>query len=591
MKLFPESKYLSVNIKSKSQQYFIALWLELLYPKTLDTYSAKVMNLKSLTKELIRVIIQFLEKQISKENVKAVSSELIWSMKNDPVVKKIYPQTNHLIEIFQIDNKKINYNELQKLKTWLQSFLRKLDNKYINLAISELDESIKNGKDFSEIKSLTNIIVTDLLSSGFSSTYLYKQCLASFFGRKSGNTFTSKWNHFKKTVIMVNEKRSIVVIPSKDYESIYMNENLPLNIKIRKRPTYYSAQSLPSNYNLTKYSFFIEIILTAKDPFSAYSKASENLKNSLDIVNFEFSNIWYPSKKFMVYDFESNKYISPGAGAISALESRTGNMKHYRYLAKNCEVIYTNFPDSTTARRIKNSLRYYHMAVTSNEVQTKYVNLWVSLEYLVQTAKGESLIKPIITFVPKVLALKYLHKIILDLWRNIKSNLTGTASKSLKELCNANGVKNIIKATINYLLNDNKRDYLITEFDDIILLKNRITEVSDLIRNNEKIWQALDKHHRDIEWHLRRLYRIRNDIMHGGEAPKNLDRLVKNLNYYVFTILGDMIFRLGQKEALSSNELLYKYESHYSMLMNKLTKEKSKLYAKQLHFEPAIVEW
>ena len=170
MKLFPESKYLSVNIKSKSQQYFIALWLELLYPKTLDTYSAKVMNLKSLTKELIRVIIQFLEKQISKENVKAVSSELIWSMKNDPVVKKIYPQTNHLIEIFQIDNKKINYNELQKLKTWLQSFLRKLDNKYINLAISELDESIKNGKDFSEIKSLTNIIVTDLLSSGFSKT-------------------------------------------------------------------------------------------------------------------------------------------------------------------------------------------------------------------------------------------------------------------------------------------------------------------------------------------------------------------------------------------------------------------------------------
>ena len=43
--------------------------------------------------------------------------------------------------------------------------------------------------------------------------------------------------------------------------------------------------------------------------------------------------------------------------------------------------------------------------------------------------------------------------------------------------------------------------------------------------NREKLWHLSEKYCQRIEWHLYRLYRLRNAIVHAGESHKRIQML------------------------------------------------------------------
>ena len=84
-------------------------------------------------------------------------------------------------------------------------------------------------------------------------------------------------------------------------------------------------------------------------------------------------------------------------------------------------------------------------------------------------------------------------------------------------------------------------------------IRSRISQLhEDVFKDKRKCFAELNRYSQRLTWHIQRLYRIRNSIIHSGEADENLKVLVKNLHSYVDEIILEIMNRLTQKNSLGS---------------------------------------
>jgi len=78
-----------------------------------------------------------------------------------------------------------------------------------------------------------------------------------------------------------------------------------------------------------------------------------------------------------------------------------------------------------------------------------------------------------------------------------------------------------------------------------------------------------------ITWHLYRMYRARNSVIHSGETPKNLKMLGEHLHVYVDSIIYEILSRMSSYNNLNSIESAM-FEAHisYDIFIELLKKDK-----------------
>ena len=62
----------------------------------------------------------------------------------------------------------------------------------------------------------------------------------------------------------------------------------------------------------------------------------------------------------------------------------------------------------------------------------------------------------------------------------------------------------------------------------------------------------LDRYEQRLRWHLQRLYRTRNAIIHSGEASPNLKSLGEHLHDYVDEIVFEIVDKITSYSSLCS---------------------------------------
>ena len=78
------------------------------------------------------------------------------------------------------------------------------------------------------------------------------------------------------------------------------------------------------------------------------------------------------------------------------------------------------------------------------------------------------------------------------------------------------------------------------------LLRFRIFSLNQQLKKKNNINRMIDEHERKVRWHLHRIYRARNCIIHDGNEIRNIENLVENLLSYVDIICERIIQKLGQ---------------------------------------------
>ena len=94
------------------------------------------------------------------------------------------------------------------------------------------------------------------------------------------------------------------------------------------------------------------------------------------------------------------------------------------------------------------------------------------------------------------------------------------------------------------------------------------------LRNNKKDFFALSQQYRKrVKWHLYRLYRTRNSIVHAGRVPSRIQVLGEHLHSYVDSIMFETAIKLSSQNQLKTIDsvfvdtqlLVRKKEQHFSV--------------------------
>lgn len=85
------------------------------------------------------------------------------------------------------------------------------------------------------------------------------------------------------------------------------------------------------------------------------------------------------------------------------------------------------------------------------------------------------------------------------------------------------------------------------------LIRSRICQLyEDILKNKKKYCAETDRYERRLRWHIQRLYRVRNQIIHSGDGNDNMVYLVEHLHSYVDEVILDIIDRTTRDESLGS---------------------------------------
>ena len=134
-----------------------------------------------------------------------------------------------------------------------------------------------------------------------------------------------------------------------------------------------------------------------------------------------------------------------------------------------------------------------------------------------------------------------------------------------------------------------------TELSDSLtetpLLIYRIKQFSEqILCDSQSIYKYLKRHEKRIKWHIMRIYRNRNMIVHNGSSMPYRDIIIENLHYYVDVLIDTLIeyYNIGIITHTSIYKNILNEQANYYVTLGTPLNKKSKATAIQLTADNAL---
>lgn len=517
---------------------------EMAFDYSPDTYKAPTLNTRLLCREAY-VTYKSLKETNSlnkyyEKYLVPILGELKYSLTNDKVAKAIlgerYVKTHTLLE------------QLEKDKELFESSLRNLQNylggrKYYDKLTEEISKLICGEKNQQELIKLTGNWMAEILALGYSKQHIYN--VTSDFLKKEKITSCNQIHDYFALFSFEEKKWECLTIVNKKImtyikglERIVNTEKIQLyKVSVEElkqlvqKEQYRSMQWFLDSYMSLQVVDKVEIVKYVCVELDPY-KATEEMQKFIGFFVNIITNVDNEVKKIYPYNVCLN-YSKTRIRVQSAMQRR--NRKYEQsYLPSVLRMLGSLRVSSKMFSDLMSVLSYHGDAITQG-LEEKYVvtMLWTSLEMLFSNgkytgSKGESVKQALIEIIQRtyiVKRLKYLHA---DFLANIKAYNKSLVQKySLDEF----------DVFVEVLFDDTNADR-IKEIQETLknnpLLRTRIFELVDkYFKNGKAIEETLYNHQRKIEWHIERIYRTRNFLVHAGQEFWYEDMIVECLHNYV----------------------------------------------------------
>lgn len=147
-----------------------------------------------------------------------------------------------------------------------------------------------------------------------------------------------------------------------------------------------------------------------------------------------------------------------------------------------------------------------------------------------------------------------------------------------------------VEAFWRALCDQRLKGQLVTLANHSPLLSSRTEAIASQYATASSVKEAMEVHNQDIEWHIQRLYRVRNAIVHGGQEPTDLTHLAAHIATYLWAILRSMLDDLASgSDRNDINKFFDKHLWIYKTVIRQAESQDSKLPPFALLLEPTMV--
>lgn len=513
---------------------------EMLMNYTSHLYKVPVYNSLLLCTEYLRIYDLVKVGTVDASHLSNIIEEFIDTFSSDIVIREHYSNTEiqHYIS-------KLKSNSLPEQRK-VMYYLFHIMGDYPIWAAETLKKSVGSPKDKKKIEKALRSYIPMLIGMGYHPIHIFRYCKQFFKNQDICDEacLDRLIEHFDGsdmdyTVYFAVDKRAIKfksILESRlgiSFETDELSEKLRVDHSKYTVINLHNAALDPNGAAIRAYNAFSIFMRFYK----FLGNRDEDWCGDTALVKDPYGVVEYPPLK-------------PGKYAIS---------KDYddKTLGKNSERIINKLLENAAGNDffvIHKMIETHNTAIESHDAKNAFLNLWSIIEIIGVYDHTDSKIKEILRSIVPVLKRTYINRVAEELHDYIKANIDADEYSRIINSLNISGSEEFKIACLLILPeHDNKRKELYKALSHYPLIRSRMSQLhEDVFKDKKKYVAELNRYAQRLTWHIQRLYRVRNSIIHSGETDENIKSLVEHLHSYVDEVMLEIVDKLTQENSLGS---------------------------------------
>lgn len=526
-------------------------------------------------KEILENIRDHNTSQHYTKEIKIIYNEIVENIHNDSIIKKLLgDKVDKYINEIRINEKEIDYTinsiDLVRLKIHPQ--------KYLNLFKDNIVEILNAPKKKYIIKQYCDNFYKFLLYVGYQKGSISHLINITYFNEKSTKTIKNNNDIFLFLDYFDLQPNIFEVYFAAS--PLYLEQEEECNqfgIEIIQTKKAEYKQSLEKNFfkNKKGMKVYLKCInIKAMDYLHAVKLASQKLSTlgNLTKVFFHTNKQWI-SDDCLVY-YHKNKDVIRTNVQNNFMINNFDTMDTTKEILKPFLKSFSLKNDSF--KRFKRAIDLHSLSIQSKETSNQILNLWICFESLLIVEKG----KTHISIIEEALILISTNNLLLNTAINLLELILEWDTEKYREIINelpkdvAENELNSLIVLITLKEYEKIATKLLKEFDEQPLLRFKFFELIKKFQDKKEIIKLIETNKITVSNNIRRVYRIRNKIVHQGYLAKYDDFIVESAHYYIDELLETLILKRVYHGGFDSiqnfliEESLIKEE--YASIINKI---------------------
>lgn len=584
---YRQEDWIELGINTCCEQMFYSIIKELVNQKTYISWQYRYSNTLTILDELADAVSLLQHTGFGYRYTQTLLDEIESTFKRDNL-NKLYDNTDIMLSelrnLFQKGAKdtSVEKQELKKYDEILSciELLKGIMGDYVNKIKAELerlmlDDSCKEKK---YLITLCNQYITHIIANGYSwesvekaielledNTKLFRERVVSFF-----NYFNFSENEFRILFL------TSTLLPEIETETIRIYKNNERRNLSSTEQDFYEQNKSGKN--------ILEIKVNALNAYEAKNKAEVKKDTYFGVKKFYEPKIVNSNHaKILIYD----KLGSP------SIQEKDSSYQNYLFnstkISANMKKFLNLDISDSDLNKISTSLHYHNIAMESTNDTTRLVNMWIALESLIEGSET-IIIERICRYTVPTNVTRYIFNLCLAIGKELRHMALKEGEFQIgniaisSDVLRANNILEILFTNENVLEDD-----LYVKLKHNTLLRFKIYDIIESIfKDAKKLHSRLNEHKKHIDWQLRRIYKVRNLIMHNGIDYKRLKQLSFHLHNYYIQLVHNLLYDLKAYPRWSIQTALKHRELTLSNFLNILDNSPDKLTLEML-IQPDLI--
>lgn len=531
---------------------FVQTVEETTFPYSFESYKAPALNCHYLCYDILHAAQNIEGKILMDGNFVPLAEEFEQMIKDDLFIGRVLPDREAILlsknknadcyDLTQeaLSSKVKHYAELaQHIKDLCET-----QNLYAQTLLDIICENVAqedlNQENRAAIYSATRMFITELINNGYSKQYIHS-CLEEVFLNPQKpvvceiddivdffNLFIGE-PHTYKIVFGANRKAAILFARLPGFEvSVPNQEEKKLFNKHKQEDKVVSLE------------------IESVDPYTAFEEALTRIERIIAVhkINQHDSGLFVSKKGFVALKIDEDIYDDAiVVYAPQNIMKRKGNTTDIHAFIKD----WVFLENIKVPEAFYRGVALHNGAIDNSDLSNQLLNLWTIIEVLISSKRdNEDRINTICNVLCSVLTRSYMYSCLEQLLHDI---IVCTEQTVVDEVLSAvDDVEESLEPTEKFALllalpkNADSLQKILDLLQENPLLVYRIKYFSEnVFPSSETIYQFLKRHEKRVRWHIMRIYRNRNMIVHNGSYMPYVDVIAENLHFYVDELFDVLI--------------------------------------------------
>lgn len=555
--------HIEISPYRKNFILFIETLEEVLFYYSFESYKLPALNSHFLCLDMLQTKHNIDTKSISEGNFIPLSEEFEDTLERDIVLKTYIPEIDVLLKRRNKLGAIVDYRN-SELKTKISKYteaaayiceISRSNNIYLttiyDLLIDNIFAETSEYNNWNAIYLLTRTLATELVNGGYSAEYITEELKNVFLDREK--------------VVQCEEQLLVDFFNRFTFERKSYQVVFGINAETARVLKYFKEINVktPSNDIKKKLNLkhrgdcIVEVVVENVDKHQAANAAYGYINTIIGL-----HRISQHHKPIYIKPIAQVNEIDEEFIVISTKIIKMGNNILLR--ANNENQIQSYFFDKQLLNKIDppetffRAVSLHNNALDSKEPTNQLLDLWTAVETLIGFRSGdEDKINVVCDILTSILNRTYLYSHITQLHKDIMAVCGKNGEDTLSSI--AGEEQPVWKLAKILSVKDCREDYdkLYHLCEEYPLLQYRMEYFSKKVFvNSESVYKELVRHKAKLRWHIMRIYRNRNMIVHNGEYMPYLNVILGNLHYYIDAMF-DLLIEYYHLEIEHNHNIFY----------------------------------